>query len=182
MKNHLILLLCISILFCIGCNDIKTAQQFTPKETRELNNPISYDISEIVFDPTEMTYLNDVIALLDRASKNPIKIINKEGVLISKHGLMGRGKGEFLQITSMDWFKDKDTLKLGIYDNMGKKYVELSHTDNLFNMILYPEKKFFKVGRLSNGNYIGGTYLDSTAFYLLNKNGGIIDMNSTFST
>ena len=173
MSKNIITIVCNCLLF--SCSNHKTTE-FEADRTITLNNNAIYDISRFgILYPLSIDLSNNELLILDDNNTKLLKVINLNGEFINSCANIGRGPNEFNQITSIDY----ENNIIGVYDQGFKCYTNI-YADNTFKREWENDLELDMAREIWDSMFICSAVHDSTALYLLNYNGDIVDRNEMF--
>ncbi|MEG0518446.1 MAG: BF3164 family lipoprotein [Bacteroidales bacterium] len=179
MKNlFFVYIFYISCCLLSSCKD--ASHPFCPERIYSIDMIESYSLGSIgTVYPYSILLEKDKILILDDGMADILKIINTKGELLLKFGDIGRGPGEFNQITSIDYNQTDSCFRVGVYDQGYKNYIEINE-NNAYNKLWESTLELDVVHRINNSQFICSALYDSTALYLLDNAGQVIDKSLLF--
>ena len=162
--------------------EASSVNTFNPESEAQLIVSDSVDLSHCGILESEFVAVCDsglVVNALDGQSL--VYVLNSDGQVSESFGTEGRGPAEFLEISGLEIWHDRQNVWLGISDARRGQYVKRVLGGSARPQVVYTEDMDWDaMVRLANGMFVCAAIADSSRFYLLDSMARVLGKTDNF--
>lgn len=162
--------------------EASSVNTFNPESEAQLIVSDSVDLSHCGILESEFVAIYDSGLVVNALNgQSLIYVLNPDGQVSESFGKDGRGPAEFLEISGLEVWYDRQNVWLGISDARRGQYVKRVLGDSTRPQVVYTEDMDWDaMVRLANGMFVCAAIADSSRFYLLDSMARVLGKTDDF--